>query len=170
MNNITIIGHVGGDPETRVTPSGQKVTSFSVAVNVGRKGQEDTIWYRVSVWGDQFGPMMQWIKKGSALIVNGRLSAPRIYQDRNGQPAVSLEITAYNLEFPRLGRQEREGTGAEGGYGQSSMGTQSGQAAAPSPAPMSQSSGFDGGSSFGAAAPVGAGGDSAGISNDDLPF
>lgn len=111
MNVIQIAGHVGRDPESRMTPSGQKVTSFSVAVNAREGGQDVTIWYRVSVWGDRFDRMMQYVKKGSGLIIVGELRAPRIYTDKSGQPQVSMELTAEMIRFSPFGRREEQGMG-----------------------------------------------------------
>lgn len=98
MNFIQIAGRVGRDPETRFTPDGKKVISFSVATSRKRKGQEETVWYRVTIWGDQFDNMMPYIKKGSALMVMGDLEA-RLYTDKEGKTQVSLEITARVIHF-----------------------------------------------------------------------
>lgn len=119
---IEIAGHVGRDPETRFTPNGQKVTSFSIASTLKRGSKEETIWVRVTVWGDRFDKMMPYIKKGSALIVIGELSqAPQIYTDKNGDQQVSIDMTAEMLRFSPFGRGDRQ----EGGI------QQPGYAAAP---------------------------------------
>lgn len=111
MSKIFIAGHLGGDPETRFTPSGQKVTSFSLAENV-REGKEDvTIWWRVTVWGDRFDKMMTYLKKGSAVMVWGQMRPPRIYTNKENQPAVACEVTADSIEFPPFGRTDKEGQG-----------------------------------------------------------
>lgn len=104
MNIIEIMGHLGADPETRVTPSGQKVTSFRVATNVRKGGKEETVWYRVTIWGDRFDKMMPYLKKGSAIIVVGELGKPEIYTDREGKNQISLEITAEFIRFSPFGR------------------------------------------------------------------
>jgi single-strand DNA-binding protein len=44
MNIIEVAGHLGADPVTRFTPSGQKVTTFNVATNSRKGGNEVTIW------------------------------------------------------------------------------------------------------------------------------
>ncbi|MFA6915924.1 MAG: single-stranded DNA-binding protein [Parachlamydiales bacterium] len=109
MNIIQIAGHLGADPETRFTPSGQKVTSFRVAVNGRRAGKEETSWYRITVWGDRFDKMMPYLKKGSAVIIVGTLHKPEIYTDKEGRPQVSLDITAEMIQFSPFGKSEREG-------------------------------------------------------------
>lgn len=109
MNTITIIGHLGADPVTRFTPSGQKVTTFTVATNARKGGNDVTVWFRVTVWGDRFDKMISHLKKGSAIIVVGELQKPEIWTDKEGRPQITLEITAEMLRFSPLGRGERQG-------------------------------------------------------------
>ncbi len=109
MSWIYVAGHLGSDAEERFTPGGQKVISFRIAVRTRKKGQDDTIWYRVSVWGDRFDKMVPYLKKGSPLMVSGELQKPEVYTDRNGQPQISLDITAESLKFSPFGRGSQEG-------------------------------------------------------------
>lgn len=121
---VTLAGHLGKDPETRFTPSGQKVTSFNVATN-HRKGKEDvTIWVRVTVWGDRLDKMLSFLKKGSGVIVTGRMSPPSSYSDKEGRTQINLEVTAEMVEFSPFGKSDRQGEGQgqsqySGGYTQS---------------------------------------------------
>ncbi|HAZ15598.1 MAG TPA: single-stranded DNA-binding protein [Parachlamydiales bacterium] len=109
MNQITIGGHLGADPEVRFTSSGQKVTTLRVAAKTRRgSNKEDTIWWRVTIWGEQFDKMIPYFKKGSSIIVLGELSKPEIFTDREGHPQVSMNITAYQIQFSPFGRTERE--------------------------------------------------------------
>ena len=104
---VHIAGHLGKDPETRFTPSGQKVTTFNMAVNQ-RKGKEDvTIWVRVTIWGDRFDKMLSYLKKGSAVIVTGRMNPPTSYTDKEGRTQISLDITAEMIEFSPFGKSDR---------------------------------------------------------------
>ncbi len=106
MNFVFIAGRLGSDPETRFTPSGQKVTNFRFACSSKKGGKEDTIWWRVTVWGDQYDKMLPYMKKGTALMIQGELSKPQIYNDREGKPQTSLEITATNISFSPFGKSE----------------------------------------------------------------
>jgi len=116
MNTITVAGHLGRDPETRFTPSGQKVTNFTIAVNQ-RKGKEEfTVWYRITVWGERFDKMISFLKKGSAVIVVGELGKPEVYTDKEGRPQVSLDITAEIIRFSPFGGGEKR-PGQEGNQG-----------------------------------------------------
>lgn len=107
MNWTMVMGHLGGDPEERVTPGGQKVTSFNVASNTWRKGQEETVWYRITVWGDRAGPIIQHLKKGSGVVVTGELHV-EIFTNRDGMPQISRNLTADNVRFMPGGRADRE--------------------------------------------------------------
>lgn len=119
---VHLAGHLGKDPETRFTPSGQKVTTFSIATNQ-RKGKEDvTLWVRVTVWGDRFDKLMSYLKKGSAVIVVGKMNPPTSYTDKDGRTQISLEVTAEMIEFSPFGKMDRPGEG-QGSMSQGSSNT-----------------------------------------------
>jgi single-strand DNA-binding protein len=121
---IIIVGNVGRDPEMRYTPSGQAVTSFSVATNrqyTNNNGEtvKETIWFRVSAWGKQAETCNQYVKKGSKVLVEGRLTAdpatggPRIWNGQDGSPRASFEVSAGTVRF-LSSRSETEGGGMGG--------------------------------------------------------
>src|SRR5437763_966033 len=63
----------------RYTPSGQPVTSFSVATNrqyTANSGEtvKENIWFRVTTWGKTAEFCNQYVKKGSKVLVEGRLT------------------------------------------------------------------------------------------------
>ena len=108
MNHVIVAGHLGADPEVRFTSSGQKVTTLRVAARGRRSGKEEvTIWWRVTIWGDQFDRMIPHFKKGSAIIVFGELSKPEIFTDREDAPQVSMNITAMNISFSPFGKGDQ---------------------------------------------------------------
>lgn len=107
-----IAGNLVADPETRFTPSGIKVTTVRVAVNNRRGKNEETLFWRVTIWGESLDKMISYLKKGSSVMVMGEMSKPEIYTDRNGQPQISLNMTGYNISFSPFGRsgsQQNEG-------------------------------------------------------------
>jgi single-strand DNA-binding protein len=109
FQTIIIVGNVGRDPEMRYTPSGQAVTSFSVATNrqyTNNSGEsvKETIWFRVSAWGKTAEICNQYLKKGSKVLVEGRLTAdknggPRIWTGQDGSPRASFEVSAQTVRF-----------------------------------------------------------------------
>jgi single-strand DNA-binding protein len=109
-HTLIIVGNVGKDPEMRYTPSGQAVTSFSVATNrqytTGNGEQvKETIWFRVSTWGKTAETCNQYVKKGMKVLVEGRLTpdkttgGPRTYTRPDGSPAASFDVTANTVRF-----------------------------------------------------------------------
>ncbi len=124
FHTLIVVGNVGRDPEMRYTPSGQAVTSFSVASNrkyTSSNGEQisETIWFRISAWGKQAEICNQYLKKGSRVLVEGRLTpdkasgGPRIWQKQDGSSAASFEVTAQTVRFLST-RSESEA----GGQGQ----------------------------------------------------
>lgn len=107
---VIVAGNLGGDPEMRYTQSGQAVTNFSVATNrqyTDSNGQlvKETTWFRVSAWGKQAETCNQYLRRGSKVLVEGRMNAdtatggPRIWTGQDGQPRASFEITAETVRF-----------------------------------------------------------------------
>jgi len=113
---LIIIGNLGRDPEMRFSPSGDPVTTFSVAVSRKLKDAEETAWFRVSVWDKQAEACNQYLRKGSKVFVSGRLAcdkatgAPRVYQRDDGTWAASFEVVASEVKFldskPEQARQD----------------------------------------------------------------
>lgn len=114
MNIVEIAGHLGADPETRVTPNGLKITTIRLAANSRRAGKDETIWWRVTIFGDRFDKLLPHLKKGSPLIVLGDLNKPEIWMDKEGRPQITLEVVAEMLKFSPFGRPDRpqEGPGS----------------------------------------------------------
>jgi single-strand DNA-binding protein len=112
MNQTTIAGHLGSDPEVRFTSSGQKVTTLRVAARARRSGKDETIWWKVTIWGEQFDKMITYFKKGSPIIAVGEMNKPEIFTDREGRPQVSMSLTASDILFSPFGRPDG-GTSAE---------------------------------------------------------
>ena len=108
--NLIIVGNLGRDPEMRYTPSGQAVTNFNVATNRkyttsdGNK-VEETTWFRISTWGKTAEVCNQYLKKGSKVLVEGRLNpdpdsgGPKIWTRQDGTSAASFELTANQVRF-----------------------------------------------------------------------
>ncbi len=115
FQQLMIVGYLGNDPVMRFTPSGQAVTSFSVATsrsytnNSGEKIDEST-WFRISVWGAQAESCNQYLKKGRPVLVIGRLrpdaqtGGPRVYTRKDGSTGASFEVNALNVRFLPSGR------------------------------------------------------------------
>ena len=126
---IEIAGRLGADPETRFTTSGLKVTNLRVATNIWKSGKEETVWWRVTVWGDRFDKMLAHLKKGSAVIIIGEMHKPEIFTNRDGNPQISMEMTAEIIKFSPFGNKNEEG--GQGSFGQQAAPTQNFETAQP---------------------------------------
>jgi single-strand DNA-binding protein len=122
MNILHIIGFLGADPEERTTPSGQKLWTLRVATSTKKNGQEETVWWRLTVWGDQYDKMLSFFKKGKPIYVVAEMGKLDVYTDKSGQPQVSYDATVKSIHFVpyKNDRQDQEnnqqGAAAPNGY------------------------------------------------------
>ena len=96
VNRVTLLGHVGRDPEFHASASGDRAARFSLATTERWKDragelQERTEWHRVIVFGGQVGVVEERVRKGAAVLVEGRLTV-REYTDRQDTPRQATEI------------------------------------------------------------------------------
>ncbi len=103
FNKITIVGYLGRDPELRYTPQGTAVCKLSVATTERRKNvagemEEHTTWFRVTAWGRQAELSNEYLTKGRQVYIEGRLRLEE-YTDRDGNPRVSPEVNATDIQF-----------------------------------------------------------------------
>jgi single-strand DNA-binding protein len=99
FNKITMVGNVGRDPELRRLPDGATVCNFNVAVNEATRDRKSSAtWFRITVWGERAGICARSLKKGSAVYVAGRLK-PRLWEDKQGERHVSLDVNATDIRF-----------------------------------------------------------------------
>ncbi len=108
-HKVVLVGNLGRDPEMRYTPSGQAVTNMSVATNrrftdSSGEQRDETVWFRISVWGRQAETVNQYLRKGRQVLVEGNLvpddnGNPRIWNRQDGSPAASFEVRAQTVRF-----------------------------------------------------------------------
>lgn len=101
LNKATIIGRLTADPESRTTPTGQTVVSFSLATNLVWKDsngdkQEKTEFHNIVAWRKLAEIITQYLKKGSRIYLEGRLQT-RSWEDQNGIKKYRTEIIADNM-------------------------------------------------------------------------
>ncbi|OGO40803.1 MAG: single-stranded DNA-binding protein [Chloroflexi bacterium RBG_16_56_8] len=116
LNKVQIIGNLGRDPEMRYTPNGKPVTSFTVAVSrswLKPEGErvEKTEWFNVVAWERLAEICNQYLVKGSAVYVEGRLET-RSWEADNGQKHFRTEIIANEvIILDKRGRAAEEDLG-----------------------------------------------------------
>lgn len=104
FQQISITGRLGNDPELRFSPSGDAVTSFSIASGrswTDKDGNkvDKTVWFRVSIWGKQAEPCAQYLAKGRMAQVIGEIEPARVFTDKSGTTRASLEVKASQVIF-----------------------------------------------------------------------
>ncbi len=116
VNKVILIGNLGKDPETRYMPSGEALTSFSIATSETWKDKtsgekkEATEWHRISTFGKLAEICGEYLRKGSQVYIEGSLRT-RKWQDKEGQDRYTTEIRADQMRM--LGGRG----GGEGGVG-----------------------------------------------------
>ncbi|MGH7240957.1 MAG: single-stranded DNA-binding protein [Candidatus Saccharimonadales bacterium] len=131
LNQVTLMGNLTRDPELRQTPTGQNVTSFSLALNRSYKDasgewQEATDYIDIVAWGPLAERVSQYLTKGRRCLVQGRLQSRSWEQD--GQKRSKVEVLANDVTF-----LDSRGEGGEGGGNFGSNGGGTGAPAKPAP-------------------------------------
>lgn len=108
-NKVTIMGHVGGNPESRVTKSGAQILKFSLATNrsysVGpNEWREETDWHKIVVFGALAERQRERVNTGDLVIVEGRLHRST-WKSEAGEPRSKVEVVGQWMRV--LGRLAR---------------------------------------------------------------
>jgi len=103
LNRVFLIGNLTRDPELRYTPQGTAVVNLRLAVNrrfVNRMGEEksETCFVTVVVWNKQAETCNQYLRKGRAVFVEGRLQS-RDFEDSSGHKRSVIEVRAERIQF-----------------------------------------------------------------------
>lgn len=113
LNKVYVLGRVTADPEVRTTPTGERVTSFSVATNrvwndkAGAR-KEATEFHNIVLWGRQADVAGQFLTKGGLVLVEGRLQT-RAYQGKDGIQRKVTEIVGERIQLgPRSSNASRD--------------------------------------------------------------
>ena len=96
LNRVQLIGRLGKDPESKFTPTGKKVTHFSIAISNRWKSKEGeskeyTEWVYIEAWGRLGEICGEYLKKGSLVFVEGRLKTDRV-EDKFYTKVVALSM------------------------------------------------------------------------------
>ena len=119
LNKAFIIGNLTRDPELKSLPSGIKVATFGVATNRVWKDkngakQESTDFHNIVSFGKQAETIAQYMKKGSSILIEGRIQTRSWDDKESGQKRYRTEIVADRFQFgPKSGGGYTENTGAQ---------------------------------------------------------
>ncbi|MES2772285.1 MAG: single-stranded DNA-binding protein [Pseudomonadota bacterium] len=154
VNKVILVGNLGADPETRYLPNGDAVANVRLATTESWKDKasgekrEITEWHRVVFYRKLAEIVGQYLKKGSAIYLEGRIRT-RKWQDKEGQERYTTEIEASEMQM--LGGRQGGGaaSGGETDYGNmpsashESNAPSGGQAAPSRPAALKKAPNFD---------------------------
>ncbi len=119
LNKVMLYGNMTRDPELKALPSGIQVASFGLATN--RRVKKDEKWeevpefHNIVVFGRQAETVSQYLKKGSAVFIEGRIQTRSWEGKEDGKKQYRTEIIAQNVQFgPRAA-----GSGASAGASRS---------------------------------------------------
>lgn len=114
FNKVLLMGNLTRDPELRYTPQGIAVVNLRLAVNRRFKNKnqelkEETCFITAVVWNKQAETCNQYLHKGSAVFVEGRLQS-RSWEDNTGAKRNVIEVRAERVQF--LGSPSKTSTSA----------------------------------------------------------
>jgi single-strand DNA-binding protein len=104
INRVVLVGNLTKDPELRHTPSGTPVCKLRIAVNSRQKDGATGEWtdkpnyFDVTVWGNQGESCAQYLAKGRAVGIDGRLDW-REWEAQDGSKRQAVEIIADSVQF-----------------------------------------------------------------------
>lgn len=130
LNKAILIGNLTRDPELRSLPSGVKVCTFGLATNRVWKDkngmrQESADYHNIVVFGRQAETVSQYMRKGSSMLVEGRMQT-RSWEDKtSGEKKYRTEVVADRTQFGPKGGNANGGNGGAG-MGVASAGGRSG--------------------------------------------
>jgi single-strand DNA-binding protein len=119
LNKVFLMGRLTFDPELRRTPSGMAVSELRMATSrtwMGRDGErkEETLFIDVSVWDRQAENCCQYLKKGSAIHVEGSLKMDTWDDKTTGEKRTKIKVHADRVQF--LDRREPVGMVSDDDY------------------------------------------------------
>lgn len=111
LNQVSIIGNLGKDPEVRFTKEGNAVANLSVATTEKWRDkagdlQEETEWHRVVLYGKRAEVAQEYLKSGHPVFIQGRLQT-REWEDKDGNARTTTEIVASDMQMLKGKTQEQ---------------------------------------------------------------
>lgn len=103
VNKAIILGHLGRDPEMKISQTGTSVCRFSLAVSEKYNVEDKTEWFNCLAFGKLAEIVDQYLTKGSQAYIEGRIQT-RKYQAKDGSDRYSTEIIVNNLVMLGGGR------------------------------------------------------------------
>lgn len=109
--NISALGYIGNNAVTKTLDSGQSVTEFSLACQLGTKDKPKTVWVKCAMWNERGTKLCQYLLKGTQVLVNGDFANIETYTPEGGQLTTKLVIAVNSVRL--LGRSDSEQSSAK---------------------------------------------------------
>jgi single-strand DNA-binding protein len=173
VNKVILVGNLGADPEVRYLPSGDAIANIRLATTDRYKDKasgemkEATEWHRVAFFGRLAEIVSEYLKKGSAVYIEGRLRT-RKWQGQDGQDRYSTEIVADQMQM--LGGRGGAGGGAGMGDDGGGYSREPAERSGSRPAGGAARAGGGGGAAGGSSRPSAPAGGGLDEMDDDIPF
>ncbi len=107
LNRCEFIGRLGRDPESRFSPDGMQIVSFSIAVGRKYKDKEETEWVNIVAFGKLAEICAKYLSKGKQIYVAGRMNTQKYQDKETGQDRYSTRIVADQMQM--LGGRDDDG-------------------------------------------------------------
>lgn len=133
LNRCEFIGRLGRDPESRFSPDGMQIVSFSIAVGRKYKDKEETEWVSITAFGKLAEICAEYLSRGKQIYVAGRLNTQKYQDKETGQDRYSTRVIADQMQM--LGG--RDDSGSQNGNHAPQRQQQSAQAPQQQAAPQS---------------------------------
>lgn len=121
LNRVTLIGHVGQDPEIKHTQGGNAYANLSLATSESWRDKqsgerkEQTEWHRIVIWNEALVKIVdQYVGKGDKLLVEGKMKT-RKWQHQDGKDRYSTEVVLQGFDGKILMLSNKRGGGNSGG-------------------------------------------------------
>lgn len=98
MNNVSIIGRLGNDPEVRYTANNKAVASFQLAIDNPFRDDETPDWVAIEVWGKTAELVGEHKNKGDQVAITGRITSSS-WEDKEGNKRSRVFVTAERVDF-----------------------------------------------------------------------
>lgn len=110
FNKVIIAGNITRDPEVRTTPKGNSVAKFGLAINrnwTGEDGQkrEEVTFVDIDAFGKQADVVGKWLRKGRAVLIEGRLKLDQWEDKQTGQKRSRLGVVLESFSFGASGEK-----------------------------------------------------------------
>lgn len=102
VNQVTLVGNLGADPESKTLPSGKAVTEIRIATT---SGKDHTEWHNVIMFDKLADIAAQYLKKGKQVFLQGRIQTRSWDDKKSGEKKYRTEIIANEMKF--LGAKDK---------------------------------------------------------------